>query len=144
MASMKQYVLFNLFIISMMLRTALDKAISASYFADARADAGLFWGGSLLLLVVFVIGFYHVKKARQEEQPPSKMTAVLLLISGLLFLAAEVFHVQTFVGRVAAPQVPPTAKLCLALVTTVNLCALIGWMMGSFKTWREGQTKTVG
>jgi len=140
---MKQYVLFNLFIISMMLRMALDKAISTSYFAAARGDVDLFWGGSFLLMVVFVVGLYHVKKARQEEHPPSKTAAVLLLISGLLFFAAEVFHVHSLVGRVAAPQVPLTPKLCLVLVTTVNLYAPIGWMMGSFKTWREGQTKTV-
>ena len=140
MATIKQYVLFNLFIISLMMRTALERTISASYFADQRADAEMFWGGSVLLVIVFAIGSYQVKKARQEEQPPSKTTFGLLLLGGLLFLTAEMLHVHSFVGRVVAPQVPLTLRLCLVLVNIVNLCALIGWMVGSFKAWREKRT----
>lgn len=139
---MKRFILFNVFIISLMLWTGLDRTLSVSYFADRRGDAGLFWWGSLLLSIVFAVGLYQIIKAGaagQGEPPSSGKASVALLVSSLGFGIVAALHIQSVMERMAAPQVPLALKFGFGVLTVINLGAGLWWTVGNYREWRNGQ-----
>jgi len=141
MTTMKGFVLFNVFLMSTTLWTALDRTISAGYFAELTADAGLFWWGSLLLLIVFAVGLCHIRKVRQAapaEPPYVGKARGLLLVSSLCY-SVVVFDIQRVVERISSPQLPLALKVWFVVLTIINLGAFLWWTADNYRKWRKGR-----
>lgn len=143
---MKRFILFNVFIISLTLWTALDRSLAVSYFADRRGDAGLFWWGSVLLLIVFAVGMYQLRKAEavgQGEPSPSDKASGVLLISSLFFGIAAALHIESVIERMSAPQVPLALKFGFGILTIINLGAWLWWTADNYREWRNRQKGSI-